>query len=130
MPNYKKTACALAVLLLTVTIVCITAILYNKPADSTSLIAEIYQDGDLCQSIPLNEVTESYTLTFTGTNGGTNTVEVRPGSIGILSADCPDKLCVHQGFIDSSLLPITCLPNRLVIQIKENSIIAPDAAAH
>ena len=35
----------------------------------------------------------------TGSDGGKNQVEVRPGSIGIVSADCPDKLCVRQGFL-------------------------------
>jgi len=82
------------------------------------IIADIYQDGRLLQSIPLHTVTEAYTFTITGDNGCENTIEVRPGSIGILSASCPDKLCVHQGFIDTSLLPITCLPNRLVIQVR------------
>ena len=44
--------------------------------------------------------------------------EMVDGSIGIITADCPDKLCVHQGFISDSRLPITCLPNRLVIQLR------------
>ncbi len=81
-------------------------------------IADIYQNGVLLQSIDLSQITESYTFTVTGENGCTNEIAVRPGSIGILSADCPDRLCVRQGFISNSLLPITCLPNRLVIQLR------------
>ncbi len=87
-------------------------------SEEAKVIADIYQDGVLLQSIPLNMVTEAYTFTITGENGAENEIEVRPGSIGILSATCPDKLCVHQGFISSSLLPITCLPNHLVIQVR------------
>lgn len=79
--------------------------------------ADIYQSGELLTSIDLSAVSQSYTFTVTGENGCTNEIEVRPGQIGILSADCPDKLCVHQGFISDSKLPITCLPNRLVIQL-------------
>lgn len=90
--------------------------------------ADIYQDGVLLESINLSAQTDVRQLTVTNTNGNVNQVEIRPGSIGILSADCPDKLCVHQGFISTSLLPITCLPNKLVIQIRyENTEINGDS---
>lgn len=101
------------------TLLCLLWIFFFADKDTSShRIADIYQNGVLIQSIHLTEVTESYIFTITGENNCRNVIEVRPGSIGILSADCPDKLCVHQGFIDSTLLPITCLPNRLVIQIR------------
>lgn len=93
-------------------------------SDNDAIIADIYQNGELLESIPLHSVIATYTIRVTGTGGCTNIIEVRNGSIGIISADCPDKLCVKQGFIDSSLLPITCLPNRVVIQLRtdgENS---------
>lgn len=95
--------------------------LHGKNHSATaSLTADIWQNGTLVQSIPLDSVSEPYTITLTGEDGCTNVIEVRQGSIGIISADCPDKLCVKQGFIDSSLLPITCLPNRVVIQLRTN----------
>ena len=86
----------------------------NRAAGYT---ADIYQSGKLLTSIDLSAVSQPYTFTVTGENGCTNEIEVRPDQIGIISADCPDKLCVHQGFISDSRLPITCLPNRLVIQL-------------
>lgn len=90
------------------------------------LTAEIYQNGELTQSISLNSVTEPYTFVIHGENGCENEVEVHPGSIGIISASCPDKVCVHQGFVDNSLLPIVCLPNNLVIQVYEEGEIEFD----
>ncbi len=81
-------------------------------------IADIYQNGNLIASIPLTDVSTPYTVTVTGASGCTNEIEIRPGSIGIISADCPDKLCVHQGFISDSRLPVTCLPNRIVILLR------------
>ncbi|MCM1024835.1 MAG: NusG domain II-containing protein [Roseburia sp.] len=81
-------------------------------------VAEIYQDGKLLTRISLDEVPESYTFTITGTKGGENQVEVRPGGIGIVSADCPDGLCVRQGFLSAPGIPIVCLPHRLVIQVR------------
>lgn len=82
------------------------------------VFADVYQDGELLESISLSDLEESYRFTVKGQDDSFNEVEARPGSIGILSASCPDKLCVHQGFISTSLLPITCLPNRLVIQLR------------
>lgn len=87
----------------------------NRAAGYT---ANIYQSGELLTSIDLSAVSQPYVFTVTGENGCTNEIEVRPDQIGIISADCPDKLCVHQGFISDSRLPITCLPNRLVIQLR------------
>lgn len=89
--------------------------------DSNKITAEIYQNGVLLYSIDLHAVEEPYTLTITGPNGGENEIAVEKDGIGMLSANCPDKLCVKQGYIHSSLLPITCLPNHLVIQIREES---------
>lgn len=125
LPSYQKTAFIIIILLLLVFIGCAVWIFAYRP-DKGCLIADIYQDGELLQSIDLDKVAESYTFSVTGKNGGSNTIEVRHGSIAVVLADCPDKLCVHQGFISTSLLPITCLPNHLVIQIRQTS--AEDAA--
>lgn len=105
--------------------------LWKKAPSKGTMTAQIFQNGELIKSIDLNQVKESYTFTVTGDNGCTNTIEVRPQSIGIISADCPDKLCISQGFIHNSLLPVTCLPNRLVIQISSSDKgPLPDSLTH
>lgn len=121
-PKYQQTAILLSLLLSLLALGSLFWIEFRagNPV-SGNRIAHIYQDGELIRSIPLNEVTDTYTFTVTGAADCHNEIEVRPGSIGMISADCPDKLCVHQGFIDTSLLPITCLPNHLVIQITEEN---------
>ena len=127
-PSSIKTAFALTIFLAAVFCICLVWILsanFSFPTDipnSAQITADIYQDGILIECIDLSAVTESYRFTITGENNCRNEIEVRPGGIGIISADCPDKLCVHQGFITSNLLPITCLPNRLVIQIRTEEI--------
>lgn len=101
----------------------------SKKADP--YVADIYQNGTLIKSIPLYQVTEVYRFTVTGENGAENVIEVRPGSIGVISASCPDKICVHQGFYSDSLLPITCLPNRLVIRLRKiQGTEEPDALTY
>lgn len=126
-PLYKKIAYLLTIILVLLALFCIIIIFLFSKNSSSAKTAEIYQNGILIKSIPLSESEKntSYTFTLTNAYGGTNTIEVRSDSIGIISANCPDKLCVHQGFITSSSLPITCLPNRLVIQIREKA--SPDS---
>lgn len=113
----RQTAVLIAAFLL---ILCAASLWYILSSRKTTsgCIADIYQEGELLTSISLDDVREPYTFTVTGTDGGENLVEVRPGCIGIIYADCPDKLCVRQGFISSPGIPVVCLPNRLVIQLR------------
>lgn len=120
-PENKKSIRTAAVLLtaflIFVTASCLTYLLAIQ-GRAQSCVADIYQNGQLLMSIPLDEVQAPYTLDITGEDGSLNRIEVRPGSIGVVFADCPDLLCVKQGFVHSPTIPITCLPNRLVIQLR------------
>ncbi len=112
-------------ILLVLALLSLAAILFPNHRAS-GYTAEIYQDGILLMSIPLGGTTEVYRFTVTSSDGGTNEIEVTPDGICICSADCPDKLCVHQGVISDSRLPITCLPNRLVILLRPDNDSAED----
>ena len=50
-------------------------------------------------------------------NGGTNVLRIENGSAYLVSADCPDLLCVKQGKIRYSGQTITCLPTRLTVTV-------------
>ena len=50
-------------------------------------------------------------------NGGTNTLRIKNGKAYLVSANCPDHLCVKQGKIDQTGETITCLPNRLTVTV-------------
>lgn len=88
---------------------------------SATYTAYIYQNGKTVDQIDLSTVTEEYLLTYYSADGGKNVVRVVPGGICVIEADCPDLVCVHQGTIRNSLLPITCLPHGLVIELHENN---------
>ena len=79
--------------------------------------ARIYQDGVLLDTIDLSAVEEGYTLTVDDPDGGYNVIQVEPGRIRVLEADCPDQICVRQGWISTSAAPVVCLPHALVIEI-------------
>ena len=53
----------------------------------------------------------------TGEGGAENVVEVEPGRIRIVSATCPDQVCVRQGWISDSTVPVVCLPNQVIVEI-------------
>ena len=49
--------------------------------------------------------------------GGSNTILVEQGRIRVIEANCPDQVCVDQGWISNGTVPIVCLPHKLMIQI-------------
>lgn len=61
-----------------------------------------------------------YSLSKNGTyplNGGTNILVIEDGRAYLSDANCPDKLCVHQGKISRTGEVITCLPNKLTVTV-------------
>jgi len=89
-----------------------TFLLSRTPAD----YARIYLNGELTVTINLTDVPESYMFNVTGTTGR-NLISVEQGRIRVYGANCPDLICVRQGWASSGLVPIVCLPNRLVITL-------------
>ena len=97
-------------------------IIFNAEKKSaTDKYALIYQDGKLLYSINLSDIMTPCKITITGDNGSYNTILADNGRISMSDASCPDKICVHTGSIDTAFLPIVCIPNKIVIQIKEAS---------
>lgn len=123
-PAICLSVCLLLVALFSLFWILSRASLSNQLNGSVSapMVADIYQNGGFLQSIPLKADTSSQ-FTIIGENGCYNEVTVKNGAIAITEANCPDKLCIHQGYISNSLLPITCLPNRVVIQVRESTSI-------
>ncbi|MCD7837035.1 MAG: NusG domain II-containing protein, partial [Lachnospiraceae bacterium] len=121
-PNIKKCRLYAAVIGGLIAFLALASIIYIicgiGSSDSVQLTADIYKDGVLIKSLELSSC-GNQTFSITDDNGCYNIVEVRDGRIGITSASCPDKLCVHQGFVDSCVLPITCLPNNVVILLQD-----------
>lgn len=84
--------------------------------------AEIYSGGRLLRTIFLDKDQE---FTVEAPQGGYNTILIRGGKIAVTDADCPDGVCMGQGFRNGGP-PIVCLPNRLEIRFVEPQAV--DAA--
>ncbi|MBE7007931.1 MAG: NusG domain II-containing protein [Ruminococcaceae bacterium] len=108
-------------------VLAVLAIRLSSPR-SEGNIAVISQDGKVLREIDLSRVTEEYRFTVETDDGGSNEILVQPGRICVSEADCPDKICVKQGWLTDSPLPIVCAPHKLVIEIK-GAADAVDAAA-
>jgi len=98
--------------------VVITLLLWNVPAGQV----RIYHNGLLTETVNLFAVTEPVFISIETQDtlppvfdGVINIVAIEHGRVRMLMADCPDGLCVRQGWISSGMIPIVCLPNRVVI---------------
>lgn len=104
--------------------------LFLNGQKETGHIAVVYQNGKMVDKIDLNGVTTPYDLHFENERGDYNVVHVERGGVSIIAASCPDKLCMHVGKIKNSGLPITCLPNKLVVQIEADAEGGMDAVSY
>lgn len=84
---------------------------FGKP-EGKSVIVSV--DGTVTGTHSLDE---EQTLTLKGYDGGTNELLIRDHKASIISADCPDKTCVHQLAISHDGETIVCVPHRIVITV-------------
>ena len=79
-------------------------------------VPRIPWDGEVVEEIELDRVGRGYSFTLENQEGS-NTISVEKGRIRVAQADCPDQVCVDQGWIADGTVPIVCLPHKLVIEI-------------
>ena len=92
-------------------------LLLPKGSTDQGAVAVVKQNGTVLAEIDLTALSQTYTLPVEGKNGLWNRVVAQQGRICVEEASCPDQVCVRQGWISDSSLPIVCLPNKLVIEI-------------
>ena len=110
----KRTA-LLAALLAGAVLLCAGVIWRQHSGPGGGVLARVYQRGELMEEIRLE-------------GGAENVVEVEPGRIRIVSATCPDQVCVRQGWISDSTVPVVCLPNQVIVEIVGGEGFADTAA--
>ena len=73
----------------------------------------------MIREIDLSRVSREYSFVVESPYGGSNTILVQPGRICVSEADCPDRICVHQGWLSDGAAPVVCMPHRLVLRLKD-----------
>ena len=77
-------------------------------------------EGSYVSVMLQNDEIAKYSLSIDGIyaiNGGTNTIEIKDGKVRMLEAQCPNHLCVHQGWISLEGQSIVCLPNKVTVSV-------------
>lgn len=74
---------------------------------------EIYMDNKLYKTYDINDKEEIKIKS----KEGYNIVKIHDKGVEIIEASCPDKICIHQGFITKPSESIVCLPNKVHIKI-------------
>ncbi len=92
----------------------------------------VRRDGQVVGSYPLSEERLDR-ITF-GENEY-NLLQISGGSVSIISADCPDQICVNHKPISGKGESIICLPHKLVVEITSRESVAeergePDAITY
>lgn len=88
---------------------------------------EIWVDGTMVETVALDGSALPRTITLSGA-WGDNTVEIEAGRVRMSHADCPDQVCVRQGWVSDGTLPIVCLPHRVTVQMVGEGVGGLDAA--
>lgn len=119
--SVKARAIIISLVIAVIAAVSVICIMYMYNESENGAFAYIYQNDSVIKTIDLSNVDEPYRITIDTKDGGYNVIEVRQGSIGVVEASCPDGLCMNMGFIENSLMPVTCLPNHLVIRVTDET---------
>lgn len=115
----KKTIIWIAALALVCAVCLLAWLLTGAFGSGTTAVVRV--DGEEMYRINLSAVREEYDIEIT-TEYGSNTVHVSPGSIAVTESNCPDKVCVRQGAISQSGVPIVCMPHKLSVRIEGSGI--------
>ena len=93
------------------------AVLLLQGRGTRASVARITRDGVLLEEIDLTKTQAPFSFLLED-GRGRNLISVEQGRIRVSEADCPDQICVDQGWISDGTVPIVCLPHRLMIQIE------------
>ena len=89
-----------------------------RSLSAPAVTARVSVDGECVKVIDLRAVTLPYEFELSS-ELGRNLVRVEHGCIAVIESDCPEQICVRQGFVQESGVPIVCLPHRLVIELED-----------
>lgn len=103
-------------LIVVVFVVVILSIILLNIFKKNGSFAKVYYEDDLILTIDLSK-DNNYKVD--GYNGEV-LIEVKDNKIRVEKENSPKHLCSKQGFIDSTMQTIVCLPNKIIIEIEGN----------
>jgi len=89
---------------------------FTFAGENSKRILNIYSDGRLYATYDLNDLNDLIEKKIENKHGSL-TVCISREKCYVKDADCEDRLCEKQHFISKVNQTITCLPNRILIEI-------------
>lgn len=86
-----------------------------------STYVNINVDGKLYDNIPLSSFKGEKEIKIKS-DDKLNTLKISNNTIHMLEANCNDSLCIKQGTISKVNQSIICLPHKLIIEIKGDTV--------
>lgn len=108
--------------------IALAILFFGRSASKQTINVSIQVDGKEIDHFSLVEA-EGKTMRYK-TSYGCNVVKIEQGSISVFEADCPDKLCMHQGRISRPGQILVCLPNRFMVELRGGAEDASDVDAY
>lgn len=117
----KKSELKIVMGILIIAVIILSVFYIKRPEDvSTDKYLSIQQDGVEIDRIPYDRLDKNFKKVVKGEDGE-NTIEMTEEGVRITHADCPDKICVHMPAISEPGEMIVCLPNKLLLEIVEDT---------
>ena len=83
-------------------------------------------DREVLQKVLTDDGEETWTL---GEAGHQNVLQRKGRRVRVVQADCPDQICVKQGWVEKEGDQLVCVPHRLLVEIRSKGAGTIDALA-
>lgn len=122
--NGKKNDIILIGIILILALAAYVGMNFFRGANTHDAEAVVLIDGVEYGRFPLDvDVTERIELQ----GGAYNVLEIKDGKADVTEASCPDGICVSHRAVSKQNQSITCLPNKLVVEIQNGDVSDVDA---
>lgn len=118
MKKYKNDIILVSIILF---VSIISIILFNVLAKDDNLVAYIYYDDQLVETIDLSKLSDEISTYTIEAENGEVVIEAKHNAIRIVHANCSQSYCENQGFSSTTHEPIICIPNKIYIKLVSDS---------
>jgi hypothetical protein len=117
----KKWDVIIVTLLIVISFIPYLIFMYNQRDNTGEIYAVVSVNGKEYRKIRLDNHTTTEEF-MVETADGFNTIKLEGSNIGVVDADCPDKVCILPGLVNKVGERVVCLPHKVVIEIKGTKI--------
>lgn len=88
---------------------------YQQQRVTGKQVATIVQSGEEVLQVDLSQMIGTREIQLGDRTGNYNVIAIEANRIAVVEANCPDQICVLQGWSQGEGRPILCLPHQLAI---------------